>query len=103
MKAQAGAPLKIPEEIAETIKRSYLTVMTNPVSKKIEWAEPDGTPISCEEKLKVLNENLEEVRQYCQDAFEDAVLMGCDEARAREIFESVVDGIKNPYKTNKAG
>ncbi|MEQ8196329.1 MAG: hypothetical protein RIB59_17755, partial [Rhodospirillales bacterium] len=62
------------------------------------WTEPDGTPISCEEKLKVLNENLDEIRQYCQDAFEDAILMGCDENRARRIFESVISGIKNPYE-----
>lgn len=66
--------------------------------KTIIWTEPDGTPISCEEKLKVLNNNLDEIQQFCQDAFEDAVLMGCDETRVREIFESVVNGIKNPYK-----
>lgn len=64
---------------------------------RIAWRQPDGRPISCEEKLKVLNENLEEIRQYCQDAFEDAVLMGCDEAQIRNIFESVVRSIQNPY------
>ena len=67
--------------------------------KKIEWTEPDGTLISCEEKLKVLNENLEEFQQICQDAFEDAVLMGCDEDRVRKIFDSVVNGVKNPHKS----
>ena len=72
--------------------------MKEPTSKKIEWLEPDGTPISCEEKLKVLNENLDEIQQFCQDALEDAVLMGCDETRVREIFESVISGVKNPHK-----
>jgi hypothetical protein len=67
---------------------------------KIEWTETDGTPISCEEKLKVLNENLDEIQQYCQDAFEDAVLMGCNEKRVRDIFESVVSNVKNPYSIN---
>ena len=38
-----------------------------------------GAAVSCEEKIKVLNQNLEEIRQFCQDAFEDALLMGCDE------------------------
>jgi len=75
--------------------------MTKQQSKQIEWTEPDGTLISCEEKLKVLNENLDEIQQFCQDAFEDAVLMGCDETRVREIFESVVSSVKNPY--NKKG
>ncbi len=50
-----------------------------PSRSKIVWLQPDGTPVSCEEKLKVLNENLDEIRQYCQEAFTDAVLMGCDE------------------------
>ena len=72
--------------------------MTHPGRKKIKWTEPDGTPISCEEKLKVLNDNIEEIRQFCQDALEDAVLMGCDESQVRKIFGSVVGGIKNPYK-----
>ena len=58
--------------------------------------------MSCEEKLKVLNENLEEIRQYCQDAFEDAILMGCDEAQVREVLQSVVDAIENPYKGRKS-
>ncbi len=63
----------------------------------IVWRQPDGAPVSCIDKLKVLNENLEEIRQFCQDAFEDAVLMGCDEAQARDVMESLVRSIKNPY------
>ena len=43
------------------------------------WRAPDGTPVACLEKIKVLNENILEIRQMCQDALEDAVLMGCDE------------------------
>ncbi|MEL0106548.1 MAG: hypothetical protein VW802_06335 [Rhodospirillaceae bacterium] len=61
------------------------------------WMEADGSPISCEEKIKVLDENLEEIKQVCQDAFEDAVLMGCDETKVREIFKSVISKIDNPY------
>ena len=29
----------------------------------------------------MLNENLDEIREYCQEAFEDALLMGCDERK----------------------
>lgn len=61
------------------------------------WLQEDGKAVSCEEKLKVLNENLEEIRQFCQDAFEDALLMGCDEDQIRQVFASVVDSLKNPY------
>ena len=64
---------------------------------KIVWRQPDGEPVSCIDKLKVLNENLEEIRQMCQDALEDAVLMGCDEAQTRDVLESLVRSIENPY------
>ena len=37
------------------------------------WRDPAGEPVSCLEKVKVLNENLEEIQQMCQDALEDAV------------------------------
>jgi len=63
----------------------------------IVWRQPDGRPVACREKLKVLGENLEEIRQCCQDALEDAVLMGCDENQVREVFEVIVRSIRNPY------
>jgi hypothetical protein len=62
------------------------------------WKQPDGRTVSCEEKIKVLNQNLEEIRQFCQDAFEDALLMGCDETQIRKVFAGVVESLSNPYK-----
>ena len=44
------------------------------------WPGADGQPIACREKLKMLAENEAEARQVLQDAFEDAILMGVDEA-----------------------
>lgn len=67
----------------------------------ITWRQPDGRPVSCDEKLAVLNENLEEIRAFCQDAFEDAILMGCDEAQVRQVFESIVKAIENPYRNRR--
>jgi hypothetical protein len=65
--------------------------------KVITWRQPDGKAVSCEEKLKVLDDNLAEIRQMCQDAFEDALLMGCDEAQVRHVFASVIASLHNPY------
>ncbi len=62
------------------------------------WRQPDGQPVSCQEKIKVLNENLEELGEMCQDAFEDALLMGCDEAQVREVLRRMVDELENPYR-----
>ena len=68
--------------------------------RPVVWLQPDGQPVSCEEKLKVLDENLAELRQLCQDAFEDALLMGCEESQVREVFRRVMDALHNPYEKN---
>jgi hypothetical protein len=65
------------------------------------WKQPDGKPVSCLEKIKVLNQNLEEIRGLAQDALEDAVLMGCDEAQIRAVFNAMLDSLKNPYRKPK--
>ncbi len=61
------------------------------------WKQPDGRSVSCDEKIKVLNQNLDEIRQACQEAFEDALLMGCDEEQIRKVFAAVVETLRNPY------
>ena len=61
------------------------------------WLKPDGQPVSCREKIKVLNENLDEIRELAQDALEDAILMGCDEAQLRQVLHEIVESLENPY------
>ena len=61
------------------------------------WRTPEGEPVSCVEKIKVLNENLAELRALAQDALEDAVLMGCDERQVRQVLADIVGGLVNPY------
>jgi hypothetical protein len=73
-------------------------VVSRDVLKETVWRTPDGEPVSCVEKIKVLNENLSELREAAQDALEDAVLMGCDEAQFRRVVQTLLDGLVNPYK-----
>ncbi len=61
------------------------------------WHAPDGTALSCRDKIKVLNENLEELQQMAQDALEDAIIMGADEAQIRDVLKRMVEGLENPY------
>lgn len=61
------------------------------------WKRPDGSVVACTEKIKVLRENLEELRQMAQDAFEDALLMECEENQIRTVFQEVIAGLENPY------
>jgi hypothetical protein len=62
------------------------------------WRTPEGEPVSCVEKITVLNENLAELGELAQEAFEDAVLMGCDERQVREVLAAIIAGIVNPYR-----
>ena len=62
------------------------------------WRQPDGQPVSCVDKIKVLNENLAELQQIAQDALEDAVLIGCDEAQVREVLQRLMSSLVNPYR-----
>ncbi len=61
------------------------------------WRKPDGSPVSCVEKIKVLNENFIELKQLAQDALEDAVLLGCSEAQIRTALHELIDELDNPY------
>jgi hypothetical protein len=65
------------------------------------WRQPDGKPLSCVEKIKVLNENLAEIRQLAQDALEDGLLMGGSEEQLRKVLRDLVDGLENPYAKGK--
>ena len=68
-----------------------------PHRKKIIWRDPKGEVIACVEKHKVLQENLTEIRQICQDALDDAVLMGCDEQQFRAVLTELIASLENPY------
>lgn len=62
------------------------------------WPGADGTPLSCREKLRTLQENHIEAVQVLQDAFEDAILMGVDETAMRQILAGLVDSLQSPNR-----
>ena len=62
------------------------------------WLDADGIPLGCLEKIKVLNENIVEIRDMCQDALEDAVLMGCDERQIRNVLSQIVKNLQEPFE-----
>ncbi len=59
----------------------------------VRWLTPEGEPVTCLEKLKILGENLSELRSLAQDALEDAVVMGCDEGQVRQVLQALIDGL----------
>ncbi len=69
--------------------------------KKFEyprWTKPDGTPVSCTEKVMVLNENYEELRVSIKDALEDALVLGCSEAQIRAVLHRLIEDIRTDIK-----
>lgn len=62
-----------------------------------KWYADDGSIISCTEKVKVMSENMNELYSVAQDAFEDALLMGCSEAQLRDYLAKLIEGLENPY------
>ncbi|MDO4907837.1 hypothetical protein [Neisseria sp.] len=63
-----------------------------------KWYGDNGEVVSCTEKIKVMTENMTELYQAAQDAFEDALLMGCGEAQLREYLHRLIEGVENPYR-----
>lgn len=63
------------------------------------WPAADGTALSCREKLKVLAENHREAAQVLRDTFEDAVLMGVDEAAMRRILADLIAALPSPKRS----
>ncbi len=62
------------------------------------WLDAEGKPVSCLEKIKILNQNLAEIRALARDALEDAVLMGCDEAQIRRVFADLLSDLQSAYR-----
>ena len=66
-------------------------------SRPVLWQDSSGKLIACTEKIKVLNENLDELRQMAQDALDDGILMGCCERQLRDALADAIVHLVNPY------
>ena len=65
------------------------------MEKKVEnlfGEQKDNKIISCDETNKVLNENYNEIKTVIQNAFDDAVLIDCDE---KDFKNKIIDLINN--------
>jgi len=61
------------------------------------WRQSNGKPVSCLEKIKVLNQNIQEIEILCADALEDGVLMGCDAGQIKAALHELIDGLAVPH------
>ena len=65
------------------------------------WVKDDNSIVSCTEKIKVMKENFDELKQLSQDAIEDGLLMEVSEKQMKEALHQMVDDLINPYLKNK--
>jgi hypothetical protein len=65
------------------------------------WRQSDGKPVSCLEKIKVLNQNIQEIESLCADALEDGVLMGCDADQIKAALHELIDALEAPHTRKK--
>lgn len=65
------------------------------------WRQADGKPVSCLEKIKVLNQNIQEIETLCADALEDGVLMGCEVDQIKAALHELIDGLEAPHANDK--
>ncbi|MEY3878405.1 MAG: hypothetical protein RIQ58_273 [Pseudomonadota bacterium] len=61
------------------------------------WIRDDKSVVSCTEKIKVMKENFDELKQLSQDAIEDGLLMEVSEKQMREALHQMIDNLVNPY------
>ena len=55
------------------------------------WVDENGSIISCIEKNKILNENMEEIFQNIKDANDDAILMGVSKESFLQNLQKVIN------------
>ena len=75
-----------------------MTKAKNPALPK--WLRDDGSVVACTEKIKVMTENFDEIKQIAQDALEDGLLMEVSEAQMREALHQLIELLVNPYQKN---
>jgi len=61
---------------------------------QLKWFSKEKKVISCDETNKVLNENYEEIKTLIQNAFDDAILIGCDEKDFKEKIKTLLESLE---------
>ncbi len=69
--------------------------MTNKNTNWPKWKRDNQTTVSCTEKIKVMSENFDELKQLAQDAFEDGLLMEVSDKQMRETLHQIIDDLQN--------
>ena len=61
------------------------------------WVRDDKSIVSCSEKIKIMKENFDELKQLSQDTIEDGLLMEVSENQMKAALHQMIDDLVNPY------
>ena len=62
------------------------------------WIGKDNKKISCKEKIKLMQNNLDEFQEMLNDIYDEAVLMGIDENQFKKVLLDIIRNMKNNLK-----
>ena len=62
------------------------------------WLGKNKLKISCKEKIKVLNENIDEINEMISEVYDEAILLGIDEKQFKDVLLDIVKNMKNNLK-----
>lgn len=62
------------------------------------WQDSAGNPITCKEKLSVLEENAQALTHMFEEALEEALIMGCSNASFRNELRKRLEKVQARVK-----
>ena len=65
------------------------------------WKSSNNQKITCQEKLKILNDNLLDLEELIIEIYDEALLMGVDKKQIETIMKSVVSCINTDKKSEQ--
>lgn len=68
----------------------------------IEWLDASGQNITCNEKLRMLEEALCEMETALRDALDDALLIGVSEVQFRAVLTDRLRAVQATVKERRA-
>lgn len=86
----------------ETVSSAIVSsIINNHLSKKIQWFGVQGEAISCTEKIKVLEDGLDEILSDINNFLDDAILMGCSQKLTKNKIIANLQMLHSQYKELK--
>ena len=65
------------------------------------WITKKKAKITCKEKIRILNGNIEDIKNLLEETYDEAILMGADPMQVKEVFNKVLKNIDSSLKSEK--